>query len=359
MGRRRCCCLGDCTVFSDDFDGDDSDDLTPEWDERSGDWERLNNELVENGNAGALIICQTETATEEQSVQVTGTRNAGDIVGAVCNYLDDSHYFYAEIEDIGPDTEVRLYRVPGGLLHSATVAQVPSPGGLTICFSKSSFSVLAGEAIVYDCNPAIHAGGKKGGIRNGGGNVSTFEAFSLENYDGQDANVPLQNPPGYVCCIQQCHCRESAKRFCIPRTLTMTFYAPGIDNGCGTLDGVTVDLFWDPVQRYWENATPPPEPDCAALLDWFSWILECEDNNPCDIDGAFTLRTSVAGVPCTFKADSQCLEWEDAPESFTCNPLVMTFEVKTYGGEPGFPAEPCGGCCETEQPGHYWIIITA
>lgn len=349
MSRRRGCakCCRPCAVFSDDFDGDDSDDLTPDWDERSGDWERLNNELVENGNAGALIICQTETATEEQSVHVTGTRNAGDIVGAVCNYLDDSRYFYAEIEDIGPDTEVRLYRVPGGLLHSATVLQVPSPGGLTICFSESSFSVLAGEAIVYDCNPSIHVGGKKAGIRNGSGNVTTFETFVLEHFIGKDGNFP-----GNKCCLQQCLCYYNGLPTCIPRTLTLTFNAWG---GCLPLDGIEVELTYQPVTGDWRGAGP------IGAIGNVEWALQCNEGlcPPLSADPHSFKLQSFDGTLCEAVTlpNDDCFAIDQGQTSYTCSPLVIEFPGENFVGLD--PPDP-GECffCDQLKPGGYTITVT-
>lgn len=352
------CCMDGCAIFSGEFDVPDSDDLGSNWVEGpTGNWRTASSYLVEDGTAGAFVICQVETDTEEMAVAVSGPRAPGDIIGAIANYLANNKFFYATVEDSGPDSVVKLYkRGPGGdtLLRQKTIAQVPSPGGPQICLSEDSFTVLAGEAIVYVCDPGLYDGGLKSGVFNGASQRTEFSSFEVLDYRGTDGGYD-----GNTCCLKQCRCEERGVIYCIPRTLTLTFSAPGPDNGCGYLDGETITLTWSPENGYWispEN-TDASMPACMQGLNPFWWVLECV-GGPCAVEGAtYTLRTSIEGDPCTFNDDNQCLWWESGPLTVSCDPFALTFTSKSYGGSPGFPAAECG-CCDTETAGSYTFTIT-
>lgn len=55
MPPRRCCCDNNCYIFRDDFDRADSTDLGSDWEECSGDWEIVSEDLTTE-DTGAVVV---------------------------------------------------------------------------------------------------------------------------------------------------------------------------------------------------------------------------------------------------------------------------------------------------------------
>ena len=352
------CCLPECASFTDDFDNPAGSTLDSNWDERSGAWEYLGPGLQENsGGAGGIAICQVETATEEQSIVITGPRDEADVVSVICNYLDDNNYFFVEMEG-NVSTEIRLYRRASGsnqLLHTGTIdPPVPSdPGGMTVCFSYTSFTVTAGEGVVYVCIDDYHVGGKKAGLRNGGTSTIDFDDFTLENYAGSDGNFD-----GPTCCLKQCECRSGAEVYCIPNTLTLTFVATGLGNACGALDGLSFPLTWQPMVQRWQSTGHQPP---GALGGDITWILECNASLCPPLSQGYIFKlSSYSGVVCSTPgapSEDDCLALDSGNDSYTCNPLIVSFIGQSFVGiDPPDPGE-CFYCVQT-APGWWNVVIT-
>ena len=354
MSRRKCCCA-DCEVFFDDFVNAAGPAFDANWDDRSGTWDYLGPGLHEDSGGGGVAICQTETKSEEMSVSAGGPRGASDIHGVICNFLNDNNYFLAEIEGITTSTVVRLYRRADGfntLLYSETIAPaVPHDpqGGLAICFTESSFTVLAGEAIIYECDPEIHVGGKKAGLRNGGTSTIQYDQFLLENYTGNDGEFD-----GAVCCLKQCECNEGGTTYCMPRDLTLNLI--GLLS-CGSTTA-TIPLAWQPFTHRWESSGS--QPSCANLDGGpdLGWALEC-DTSQCvgtPVNATFRLISSQGSDRCDTPVDG-CLDSDAGQVSFTCSPLEIVFPLRQFSGVELPDPETCG-CCYQLAYGEWYATVT-
>jgi len=307
--------------------------------------------LVETGTDNALVICQTSTKTEEQFVRVEiQGRNDDTVNGIVCNYLDDDNYFWTEIENSLDGAIaiilIRLYRMGAGtpeLLYSTSVVDElqASQEEVEICFSATSFTVSVGAiAVAYDCDPNIHIGGKKAGLKNGAAFEISYDDFDLENYSGTDGLFL----DGTACCGQQCHCIDEEGRHCIPQVLTATFTATGT---CApALDGYTLDLTWNAQTFQWENRAD--QPPCKETPPYTSFC--CIDDGAC---------TGGTGPGDTYRLHTLFAQRDST--NITCSPFSVVFpEVEiTCPLPPCYPDIP-GGCCPTPvgESGTYQITVT-
>jgi len=100
------CCARPCVIFEDDFERGDSTDLGGSWDEKVGDSEIDDNELLIP--ASGLVIATKKHPLNTPTCQVTATltnMQAGRKYRLICNYdYDDGSYIFAEYETTGAGT---------------------------------------------------------------------------------------------------------------------------------------------------------------------------------------------------------------------------------------------------------------
>ncbi len=345
-----CCCIHDCGVFDDNFD---REDLGDNWSVRTipvtGVWVITAGELTEAGNDGAIVICQVETATEEQSVSVELVDITNGLEpGIVCNYLNDDNYFFVELEHSGIEPsrslEVRFYRRSGGvdtLLHSHLVPPLDADPvenrNVNVCFSRTSFSVSSSTWIAFWPDPDIYPGGRKAGLRNGSAAAITLDEFTLQNFTGEDSVADFD-----LCCVQQCHCIEDGKRFSISHNLILTLSFSGC-LGNGSAD---IPLTWNPVQLHWESEVGLP----AGIFDLDNrWVLKC-DSSVCDggPGGTFILTSDYDNNPNCDELLDICFSVDTPQTGFTCKPLIIEFDGTVWPDDKD-NHDPCGLCGEVQD----------
>lgn len=307
-----CCQAGNCVIAEDDFNRADSTALGSLWDERSGDWEIFGNELKENGNAGALVVCTTESPGSPFDAFVSIDLRDDIADGAkpriIVNYLDDDNYFFAELTISMPDSStLRLWRRAGGT-NTALTAPVTLVGltlnSLSACFIDESFAAhvtAAPQEWLWVCHPATHANGRKAGIGNGGNVAFTCDTFLFLRH-------LIRSPSGFVCPSCQCTCDlDTGKKHCLPWTLTLTI---STNDTCSVPDGTTVTLTYDWAAEVWSG---------SKFLCGETWLF----NFYCLPSGSCAEEELVLGwTPATLCVGGGC---ELPTGASTCNPLSLVY----------------------------------
>ncbi len=340
---RRCCCLGDCGVFSDDFDAPHPNDLSANYTTGSGTWATLlsgaNDVLGESGTSGAAIWTLAQSKTNDQHVNVDIITAVGDKHRVLCNVVDGANYHFVQIEQNAGNTTVKLYkRTTGGnvLLQEDDIDQIEAETGVSVCINDVSFTVSFNPTppggFVYHCSPGLFPNGRKAGIGNGGTTAIEFDAFTLENFSGIDGVEPADNQ----CCHQQCLCIEDGNEYCIGQELLATITAFG---GCDPLDGATFDLDYAPSVNEWNT-------DIGGGL-------------ACHISDSWTFGcNAIGGKQFTLENNDpeDCLEFSDSEdEIISCAPFVVVFPSSSY--ITGDPAPVCT-CCDGDISGSFFVTIT-
>lgn len=314
MSRRRCCC--DCPLFGDEFTRADSDDPGTDWDEVSGDWDIASNQLTETGTADTLCIFQPNVDDERMVVgYTTKSESAGNVYRIIGNYLDSSHYLYAELS-IGNWTtgaSLAIYQVDGGTpleLASQSITLTDTTRTLSLCIGSDTISTTVSGAGADLCvwmlqveGDKLHTGGYLSGVGNGAAQQIYVDGFSITAHWEANRNCP-----------QCCPCR--CQGIVVPPQLCAEYQGEG---DCNTLDGISVALDQTDSHRLqWSGAIS------GGCLDGLRLILHCPEDEE-DVT-TWLLEFDPTGV-----TDPSGLWCAVAPEMYAdvsslCDPLTLVFK---------------------------------
>ncbi len=376
------CCYTLCAVFADDFDDAASTTLSSDWEEAGAGGCEYDGSghLSISGTAGDRAICIAETTTREQLISGTiDNLTAGRKYRIYFNMDGLNNGHIVEVEPGSPDT-IRWFKLTGGseaLLREETIqsGSLETETEISVCSHEVSITVSfvpspTGE-FWYHPDPSLWPKGKRAGVGNGGTDEIKFTDFDLSNYRGTDG----QNQEEYKCCVYQCTCTDETGEHAIPHVLEATLYAPGLNNGCGDLDGYVMDLAYYSLVGGWvsydnassehhDGATPqgpgltdPPDQPHPNCNDDSWWVMACGESTYCNVSvvgATFNLTNNVGpGGSCT--PFSECIAFDDAEVSFDCEPFTVTFPRESYGAYDPSPLCPC---CDDQLPGYIWVIVT-
>lgn len=201
-----CACCG-CAIYSYDSQTNTTD-LSPDWDEVSGDWE-TNGDDITTPDANALLLHSQETPSEggymitgfflPSTPWTLGSRGGSDKARVYFNYVDSSNWHCLEFGDV-----VKLIKKTSGT--EAVVFQLDSELSTLpsrICVRDSglvSWTDSAQLGHAFASYTSLHSGGKKWGLGSGDTNASGvyFSMPAIVRYNGglvtptddQDGNCP-------------------------------------------------------------------------------------------------------------------------------------------------------------------------
>jgi hypothetical protein len=316
-----CMCCEQCLVFEDYFDRANST-VVAGWDERSGDWSILTNQLHEAGTTGALIVTNADVPRLSFWVAVEIPALIEDaIYKLVANYLDDSNYFSATFQlvtvtGLSQTFTIKLYK-SGNLLREETWAfndVIGEEASLYICLTDETFTACAsiGGIATYFCrcifDPVLIAGGFKAGLGNGSDIAIDYDNFLF--YETQHTN-PLNTCPD---CLNSCGCSCSGSdSLCENGDQDLHFE---IVSTCEVLNGITGVL------TYYYT---PPTPE----FPWWEWVsatgLISRITLSCDPDSVGTRwEMYLLGVE---SASANCgVTIVGVPSDGECKPFALKFD---------------------------------
>lgn len=184
------CCGGglppDCEYFADDFDRADSTSLGSDWTETTGDWSIASNALS-IASTGAVVTCNTTHPNSETFLVVSAsfTLATNSVARIIVNYVDSTHYHYAEFTKTSTGGTVRLYYNNGGT-HTALASAQTYTGtfsAASLCIdSAGQVSVVIGTRLMTYAT--ISPTTSVCGLGTGGtvGSGVTFDDFSISRH---------------------------------------------------------------------------------------------------------------------------------------------------------------------------------
>ena len=329
MGRRRCCCLGPCPEFNDDFSGDLSD-----WTVVSGAWEiNANDELIETTNSVVIIgdkILDTVVRVWATIVNL----QSGETYWVLGAYdADTDAYCYAKLYwDGGATMALSVGTSSAGDLDTVYVT-VPDAVDekisvlLSFCLGPNGGTGTAGDvpnAWAEMVGTGTQAGLKVTGVADGVDNLAFDDYHSMVHHD---ANINCDDCP--------CDCEDQI----MPHGMTMTFVVVDCPS-CTGLDGYTEDattydtadkqyefvfaaLPWDIITGGCSESGPFTfRLICPSELGCDQWILENQDwiervdhnDTPC----GWTEEHPAVALPCVCTCD---------PIYFEYGPFLIVTEV--------------------------------
>jgi len=340
MGDRRCCCPH-CIVFQSAFDREDSTDLGSNWEEDSGKWEIVDEELwcEEEG----VVMCQLPTPTNAQYAKIDIIDPVdGQIVRLLmASNIEGTSFHAAEVEfwdngALGLYCTLRLKRGGSILLASADL-HVPllSPfyieswidEGYPDQDTNGWFCMTAGGVGAACPSLKTTPDGALDGPYNG---LFATDDTLLDDYILEDHYV---NNPDCRDCACQCEQDGVITRLPNPLTLTVTGTL-----ACGDAAG-EVKLVFEDNECYGKYVSDPDTATgCLTSLDWefeLSCDWDCETGSGCT--GASLWVDSPANCGCG-PLDTEC-QLTAMPAS-TCSPISLVFQRGANGGPGGCPC--CG-----------------
>ncbi len=326
-----CCCVTECIFHSDDFVRDDNGpggDYTV----KSGDWHIDDNDLVERGTSGSILLLDILPFSQEVVIRTELVSGAGRKFRVIVNYQDSANYLFADFKDNTTDwivtvgsrvaTSETILDTSGGIIGSESTQ-------VEVCFSGTTLSASSdGEHWAKHCQTQLGPG-KTVGLGNQSNVEIAFDDFAVENHY-------VVNPDCSSCV---CHC----ERQCIDDDdeVLATFEADGT---CETfLDGLEITL----VRGANECATDILMPfDSADLcfggtvdihngvhVNTFGLFLICDDIDSDDWKMCFISDDCTNGIygigdeldfPCT-EGFSPVFGGGAVAASKDCNPFEMVF----------------------------------
>lgn len=193
-----CCCV-DCVIFRDTFERADDTDVGADWDELSGDWAIVSNEL-EGVGAGILLAdtAYNESAPTVVSVHITALETSGDKGRVIIAYTDANNYLYAQVENDAGAGKLKLFKVVAGTHTQLGTTRTLSMWNLgdiwlIVCYQEG---ILAAEAHFGTSggfgfpgtsvmSKAVTATGTRHGLAVGGGTV-LFNNYLLERHEDEE-----------------------------------------------------------------------------------------------------------------------------------------------------------------------------
>jgi hypothetical protein len=357
MPDRRCCCLlASCTIFTDSFTRDDSDDPGSDWNEVSGDWDISGNALVETGNAGAIVVCTTPNPRSGRGhVNTTIEPVNGDKYRIILNSnAAGSGYLYVEAECstasviLKAGGETRTYTSADG--WDITVRPMTFQGCVDEGLLRVDLFHLGFDGAVWDNSASIDNTRRYAGLMNGDTSPLTYNDFTYSHHvrDG------LADPPCLPC---GCHCvQDDGSWWYVGWQLTLTFYSDDCPIGCCCFNEEVVNLEYNAEEDRWQavsgsvcgHSMPFDESPYEGM---FLPLIYCGDSVRCD--WLMTMFECCAansqGAGCDEPPD-QCTRL--GADTFTCGPFAVRWNFPVPYGD--LTCEHCG----FENPGSYYAILT-
>ena len=360
---RRCCCNEGCLIYFDDFNRADNTDLGSGWDEISGDWSILDNELVVPGTANAKVLCTTPNPLAGNGVvmvDIEPTNGAKYRIILNSNAAGTS-YKYVEAECLTGSliltagSETRTYTTADGWDITAR------PMGMTACVAEGLLSVSVGTmgfaAVVWDNTVTVDQSDRYAGLMNGGTVSLTWDNFCY--YHHVDDGIVIPDSGGAPDCdFCVCYCvKENGKKSFPPWRMKVDGFADCCPTCCCCeWDGFCAVFEYDALNGYWmcvDSGTVCGRPYPATdTLDpetpYPSPTIRCED-----LIGSYAGETARCGwildmfacclhTPATPGCTPENYGCHDIPAHvLVCEPFSLRFDITVQGG-----GSRCGTCCQ-------------
>lgn len=285
------CCCANCTIFRDTFD---VDDLTANWDQRSGTWAIAGGEMTVNAGSSVNIydFPHPDTLPDMYVYASVKGDTEDDTARVIIGYVDDNNYFFGQIRFTGAGGTgtpyVRLGKVDAGTesyLTSEVAANLDGSGWATLvlCYSGGRLTLNEFDGVpptsISDAVVSATSGvnvtltGTQCGVgvdvQTG---VVTFGQFDFEYYVGGDH-------PTCRACRENCTYCDSGTT---PYAMQITFY--GVANNWCT---ECPDFFND------TTFLLRPTGSCGFAIP----IDACTDH-PVDPGDTITKLISIGGTLC-------------------------------------------------------------
>lgn len=352
FGPGECCCP--CWHYTDLFNQEDTTNLEDNWNEETGDWEVLDEELHEKigggGTSDAKIICKHPVPDARRGEMYITVK----VIDAVEGDVFKIYPCCPSPSTIGP-VEVVFTVLAGNQwkieIGAETVTQqaVPVLGGvvLDVCADHKNEMVLANitNSVVPGPGPCWADTTDPGDGRYAGiGHNNTTTGATFDSFEVGELRSSTK-----VCR----HCWCECERHPIKKHLTLTFYN-GVDR-CECLTGADNDeipLVWD-----WNGATPRwyGEGSPGGDLPGVTATLVCDDEGK-DWELTLTPVLCFVGNPQHPDLDLSTCD----PFNLVYGPRYMAYTNCGYCYALGVPSlmECTGPTPPTHCFGEYWMSIT-
>lgn len=349
-----CCCALTCWSFEDDFNRTNSTSLGTDWNEASGDWGILNNELVEEyadplvtGNVDAKCI----------GTNPVPLRSAGEMfvrVSIIDPVVDNEYYIHLSCTSTSGTggqwvrftyTAVNTFLVELSTGESKTQSWAPTTAGVFPvigCIDSDGFLMgsVASSGDEYPWNDGdATSTGRYYGVGHGVSDAGVmFDDFFVEELRA-----------GLVTC-NGCFCR------CAENNVQKTLYATltGTDRA-DCMDGLCVEFNWE-----WNSGNPRWVSDVLVVgSNSFKWVLECASYDPADPFAGFDLTwypDALYKTCCSANSLGCDGVYEPDDALSDCDPLELVYGPFTFStGELS-----CAACYSPGSgplTGEWWMTI--
>lgn len=347
----KCCCTaGTCLIGSDNFDRVDNDDPGPLWNEISGDFDIVGNQL--HTISAGLLITKLRQAAPVDSANYSYQFSFRHIAGGappkiVCKFTDSNNFDWIELFDVGSSQyKPKFWRRSGGSDSLLVDPASYSIGGFwdlsgdlvfTICYSSLEWSI-SGSVGSFNWSfclgvPATSLPASPNGL----------VGFMDGDYD--DFTYFIHHESQNDCPQCSCFCWDGVDGKCIPETLYLTL-TPVVDHtDCTSSPATHVYTMRQSLPT--EPVTPPPVYQAYPQKQyWFSdpveimepvndphplWFrLECLGNGEFELlcleypSGAQTAPATLSAVVIQF-TDLSGTNGGSPAITVDCSPIILTF----------------------------------
>ena len=389
MGRRRCCCPGECFVFADTFAEGNTTDLGSDWNEVSGDWGILSQELVEDYsdgadcNSGATLICTQPVpiySAGEMYVQIevqVADLTVGDVykLYPCCTSTSDTGGVTATYTYLGDYLEdgLKYWQIDlaGGVYSGTVISQVigtPTQITLYVC-ADGEVNMVRGGIDPSESKVAAWIEYDPGSGRYAGlGHAISGKLVILDNFEMGELRIPTE-----VCAGCFCMCDLKPMPIHLTGTFLHTWLTDATRMDC--LEGITFDLDYEPGLSgpIWTGFVDIDTVESPPVTLRVSFTLACTAG------WTFDIAVTDGGVPvvnnCFTGNGSLGVSVQAKTTGLyqsTCDPLSLV-----YGPWLVASNDACNWCYEFMEPlnpchinpggpiggvfcqGEFWIFITA
>lgn len=322
MPPRRCCCDGDCLVYTDDFNRADDTDLGSEWNQPDGTIE-ISSAMAKVTSGPASAYTVFENVSEQMYCSIdTWDEESGDIYEVWVNVQDEDNYHFVRFIRNNVNDSVLEIGIKSGGAETVYKSQVI----LTVTGTARTINALISDnefcgwvTLTVDsgveANTTLISGAKHGGFYANRATI-WFDNFTMEKHHNDDPN----------CRYCACECDDSI----LPAILNA--HLSGTGGRMGSLN-CDILLVWDRTSNYWYG-----EGTCCSVL----WKLKLD----CDPE-----ELTLLNFDCTVSDG-----FGNSPRTAylrTCDPLYLVFGP--YDVASSDLACPCGPIFTS---GTYTIEIT-
>ena len=309
---RRCCCLRPgCLIFEDDFNRPNSPSLGSKWLADLGEPNIFSNTLRMPPDSRA--ICTVPHPVWDATCVINFNMldiEEGDIFRGIVDFVDDEddplyrNYLFGEYE-AGPGVSgwLKVGSAVGGVASYKHVVAAGwraegDPNVLYVCRTpRGIYAIVGPGAHAWACVGLTGVGSYeprrwKTGLENPGESTIHVDDFQFWQHAHTDPDCPFCG----------CECFDGDEFWCMPKTLTLTFRAPGVDQLCSCWDGIQLTLTYDPLSMYsprWRGQAVIPTWECQGPpLPTIRFALDCITGGQCGSSGrnpGFLLCQEVEG----------------------------------------------------------------